>query len=161
MGHSFSPSQSHQVSTFFVFGSSFPFLNSGKGFCFSGIRKEMDDPENYSIDLDLSEYVEKLDQKDAKQIITKIQRDKLYIMDLNYSSHAVCNIFTSLVWQCNYCGNTYILWNGSWYYVEHSFLNEVCRYIDSIPITLQTFPNCQHGEREGSYNQRVADGNEQ
>ena len=37
IGHSFTPSQSHQVSTFFVFGSTSPFLNSGKGFCFSGI----------------------------------------------------------------------------------------------------------------------------
>jgi len=52
-GHSFSPSQNHQISTFFVSGLAIPSLNSGNGLCFSGIGAlpTIDTPPPYALRL--------------------------------------------------------------------------------------------------------------
>lgn len=127
------------------------------GFCFSGIRKNLDDACNYSFDPDFLEYIEKLDNKDISQIMNKIRKDKLFSMDLNGFSRSVGSIYSAIVWQCEYQQKTYFLWNGYWYYVEQSFLKEVNDYLQSIPKNLVTLPKCHSGESEGAYNKRVAD----
>lgn len=126
------------------------------GFCFSGIRKNLNDSENYSYDPDIEEYVKYIDEKDTKKVLDKLRRHKLYSIDFNGNNNSVCSIYNAIVWQCTYNQKTYILWNGAWYYVENNFLNEVNSFVDNIPMSNIVLPKCRNGEKEGDYNIRAA-----
>lgn len=134
-------------------------IESIEGYCFSGIGKDLKNISNYSFEPSLIEYIEKLTTNDHQKIIDKIRRDKLMAIDLNGAYNSICNIFSSIVWECCFLKKTYILWDGSWYYVEKDYLKEVNNFINKIPICSQTLPNCNYGESEGEYNERVAQNN--
>lgn len=130
-----------------------------KGFCFTGIGKKQDDANNYLFDPDIAEYVEKLTEKTEKQIIDKLRNDKLLAIDLNDNVLTICNIYSAIVWQCTFQDKTYILWNGAWYLVEDSFVQEVSSFIKKIETNHLSLPQCNSNESEGAYNQRVASNN--
>ena len=90
------------------------------GFCYSGIGKKKDAPENYNLNLDVSEYVNSV--REGCNVYAKIRRDKLYAMNSDGVPFAVCSIYASLVFQTEYEGKNYIFCSGTWYQVETSFL---------------------------------------
>lgn len=128
------------------------------GFCYSGIGKKMDDGDNYNLDLDLTEYVEKF--KPGINVCEKIHRDKLYAMNSDGVPFAICSIYAALVFQTKYEGKNYILCSGTWYYVETSFFEQVNNFIKTkVPISNVVLPDCPSDKDEGAYNEMVADGN--
>jgi len=129
------------------------------GFCFSGISKDLKDESNYSFEPDLLEYVKDFEKKDIQTIIDKIRRDKLMAIDLNGNKKVICNIFSSIVFECNYSGKTYIIWNGAWYCVETNFYKQVNEYVNTIPSSTCSLPKCIYDESEGTYNERISNTN--
>ena len=128
------------------------------GFCYSGIGKKLNDDENYNLDLDLTEYVEKI--KPNTNIYQKIRRDKLYAMNIDGTPFAICNIYAALVFQTEYEGKNYILCSGTWYYVEASFFEQVNNFIiTKVPISDVILPDCPFDKNEGAYNEMVASSN--
>lgn len=126
------------------------------GFCYSGIGKKLDVAENYNLDLDLTEYIEKI--KQGTNVCQKIHRDKLYAMTSDGIPFAVCSIYAALVFQTEYEGKNYILCSGTWYYVEASFFDRVNNFINTkIPISDIKLPDCPRDEDEEAYNKMLAE----
>ena len=127
-----------------------------EGFCFTGLGKKTADASNYTYEPDFLEYVTCNENKDKVQLLDKLRRDKLVSIDANGNSQIMCNIYNAIVWQYTLNRKTYILWNGSWYYVEQAFVHEVAEYLNTIPVITLSLPKCRAGEREGLYNERAA-----
>lgn len=129
------------------------------GFYYSGIRKKKNESENYTLDLDITEYIESINPE--INVYRKIQNDKLYAMTIDGSTYAICSIYAALVFQTEYDGKNYILCSGTWYYVEESFYNQVNDYIKSnVPMANIKLPDCPKDKEEADYNKMVADGDE-
>lgn len=125
------------------------------GFCYSGIGKKLDVAENYNLDLDLTEYIEKI--KAGTNIYQKLRRDKLYAMNSDGTPFVVCSIYAALVFQTKYEEKNYILCSGVWYYVESSFFDQVNSFINTkIPLSNIELPDCPSDKDEGAYNEMVA-----
>jgi uncharacterized protein (TIGR04141 family) len=126
------------------------------GFCYSGIGKNVNHDDNYNLDLDLAEYVEKI--RPETNLYQKIRRDKLYAMNSDGTSFAICSIYAALVFQTEYEGKNYILCSGTWYYVETSFFEQVNNFIKTrVPISSVVLPDCPSDKNEGAYNEMAAD----
>lgn len=129
------------------------------GFCYSGYGKKTDDPKNYSLNLDLTEYIESI--KPDSKVYKKIRRDRLYGMTAEGTPFVISSIYSSLVYQTEYEQKHYILCSGSWYQVDTSFLNQVDNFIRTkITIADINLPDCGENEHEGDYNERVAKSND-
>ncbi len=125
------------------------------GFCYSGIGKKLSDAENYELNLNLFEYIEKINP--TTNIYQKIRRDRLYAMNVEGTSFAICSIYSALVFQTEYEGQNYILCAGTWYQVETSFFNQVNNFIRTrVTISDIVLPNCPKDKHEGDYNEQVA-----
>ena len=128
------------------------------GFCYSGIGKKLDEAESYNLDLDLTEYIEKI--KAGTNILSKLHRDKLYAMNSDGTPFVICSIYAALVFQIKYDEKNYILCSGTWYYVESSFFNQVNSFINAkIPLSNVNLPDCPSDKDEGAYNEMVAESN--
>jgi len=125
------------------------------GFCYSGISKKLDDSDNYSLDLDLTEYVNSI--KPGIDIYQKIRRDKLYAMTSDGIPFAICSIYAALVFQTEYEGKNFIFCSGAWYYVETSFFEQVNNFIKTrVPCSSIILPDCPADKNEEEYNIMVA-----
>ena len=128
------------------------------GFCYSGIGKRLDVAENYNLDFDLTEYIEKI--KAGTNVYQKLRRDKLYAMNFDGTPFAVCSIYAALVFQTKHEEKNYILCSGTWYYVESSFFNQVNSFISTrIPLSSVDLPDCPSDKDEGAYNEMVTENN--
>lgn len=128
------------------------------GFCYSGIHKDLEKHENYSLDLDVSEYISKIN--DETKVIPKLHRDRLYAMNSDGTPFTICNIYSALTFQTEYEGKNYILCSASWYQVEKSFFTRVNKFIqENIPVSTVDLPDCPKNCAEGDYNQMAASGN--
>ena len=125
------------------------------GFCYSGIGKKTDDPNNYSLSLSPVEYIEKI--KPDTNVYQKIRRDKLYGLTADGAPFVIGSIYSALVFQTEYEGKHYILCSGTWYQVDTPFFEQVNNYITSmIKISELHLPNCSKDDSEGTYNEKVA-----
>lgn len=128
------------------------------GFCYSGIGKKTEDADSYSLNLDLSEYLDKI--RPDTNIYEKIKRDKLYAMTVDEVPFAISSIYAALVFQAELCNVTYILCSGNWYQVDTSFFNTVHDFVKkNVPIASFSLPDCPSNMKEGAYNEFVANGN--
>ena len=128
------------------------------GFCFSGIGKKTDNPENYSLEIDLIEYLSKIDNN--SNIYAKIKRDKLLAISTNEEVYSTGNVFSSIIFQTTHEKDTFILVSGNWYRIDSSFFERVYTYVKTkIPVASVILPTCRNGESEGDYNKRVCDNN--
>lgn len=129
------------------------------GFCYSGIGVNKDEAENYKLNLDITEYLEKI--KPGTNIYQKIKRDKLYGLTPDGTPFVICSVFSALVFQAEYEGKHYILCAGTWYQVDTSFFEQVNNYIRTIiKISDISLPDCNADMNEEDYNKMVADGND-
>jgi len=127
------------------------------GFCFSGIGKKTESADNYTIEIDFSEYITKIDKE--KNVYAKIKRDKLLAMTSTDEVYSTGSVYNSLIFQATYENNTYILVSGNWYLIDTDFYNRVYSFVkDKIPTASLTLPECYVGETEGTYNNRVSSG---
>lgn len=125
------------------------------GFCYSGIKKKLDDPESYTLNLNPEQYIENI--KSGTNIYQKIKRDKLFGLNPDGTFFVISSIYNSLVFQTSYEGKNYILCSGTWYQVETSFYDQVNSYISTmVKISDIHLPECAEGVTEGDYNRRVA-----
>ncbi len=125
------------------------------GFCYSGINKQLDNPDSYTLNLDPEEYIDKI--QPGINIYQKIKRDKLYGLNPDGSYFVISSIYNSLVFQTSYEGKNYILCSGTWYQVEASFYDQVNNYVSTmVKISDIHLPECAAGEAEGEYNKRIA-----
>ncbi len=125
------------------------------GFCYSGCGKKLDNPENYSLNLDINEYIENI--KPNVNVYQKIRRDKLYGLNVDGTPFTISSIYASLVFQTEYDGKHYILCSGSWYQIDTSFLNQVNNFIrTNIKESDIDLPDCEMNDPEGIYNEKVA-----
>ena len=128
------------------------------GFCLGGMKKNRNERSSYTIDIDFSEYVDKLDLK--CDISAKLKRDRLYIMNSNETVFSKFSLYSCLTYQVKHDNNMYILNSDSWYIVETNFYDEIYNYVknqvDNCDLSL---PECLHEEREEDYSKRVCESN--
>ena len=77
------------------------------GFCYSGIKKKLDDPESYTLNLNPDEYINNI--KPGINIYLKVKRDKLYGLNPDGTHFVISSIYNALVFQTSYEGKNYIL----------------------------------------------------
>ncbi len=129
------------------------------GFCYSGIKNKTDDPNSYNLNLDISEYIDKINTD--SNIDLKIRRDRLLAMNSDEVPFSICSIYSALVFQTKYDNKDYIFCSGTWYQVEKSFFEMVNSYIKTrIKISDINLPNCPCGMYEGEYNEKVSTEND-
>lgn len=125
------------------------------GFCYSGIKKSTSKTENYTLALDLTEYIESI--KPDTNVYQKLRRDKLYGLTADGIPFVISSIYSSLVFQTEYKSKHYILCSGTWYLVDDTFFNQVNDYIRTkIRISDVSLPNCDKAENEEEYNKRIS-----
>lgn len=128
------------------------------GFCYSGIGKNPNESENYTLDLDLTEYIESI--KPDTNVYQKIRRDKLYGLTSDGIPFTISSIYSSLVFQTEHENKHYILCAGTWYQVDNSFFDQVNDYVSKqVKISDFSLPDCDKKDDEGKYNEKVANGN--
>jgi hypothetical protein len=128
------------------------------GFCFSGIGKKSEDRESYVLNIDLSEYIDKVHP--GTNIYQKIKRDRLLAMTVDEVVFPISSIYSSLVFQTEFEGSTYILCSGNWYEINASFYCTVHDFVRRrVPSASFSMPDCPNNMKEEEYNQFVVDGN--
>lgn len=134
------------------------------GFCYSGIHKNTNVPENFNLNLDISEYINSKYVnriKEDSDISNKIHRDKLFAMNSDEVCFPICSIYTALVFQIEYENKNFILCSGTWYQVETSFFNQVNSFIQTrIHKSTINLPECPKDMNEGDYNKMVVENND-
>jgi uncharacterized protein (TIGR04141 family) len=126
------------------------------GFCFSGIKKKIDDHDNYLLNLDIRDYLDEI--KPGTNLLQKIKRNKLYVVTADGVQFPICNIYNALVFQIEFEDKTYILCSGNWYQIDKSFFETVRKYIDeNIKISDIELPKCPAQYDEAEYNLLVAE----
>lgn len=124
------------------------------GFCYSGIKKKTEDSSNYNLNLDITEYIDKINPD--SNIDQKIRRDRLLAMNSDEVPFTVCSIYSALVFQTKYNNYDYILCSGTWYQVEKNFFEMVNNYIETrIKISDISLPDCPCDMHEGEYNEKI------
>ena len=125
-----------------------------KGFLITGEGKRKADLTNYSFEIEFEEYFDLLGNTE-KDLGDKLKRDKLVALDNEDGMENICNIYTALIAQVILDEEVYILYSGQWYKIKQSFYEEVMSFISNIPICEIELKECEIGESEGSYNERI------
>ena len=128
------------------------------GFCYSGIGKRCDNPDNYTLNLNPDEYINKI--KPETNVYNKLKRDKLYGLTPEGISFVISSMYNAIIYQACYEGKNYILCAGTWYQVEPSFYDQVNNYVNTrVKISDIHLPDCSSVLAEGDYNKCVASAN--
>lgn len=128
------------------------------GFMFSGMHLSPENLDNYSINLDITDYANSI--KPGINIYNKIRRDKLYGMTGDGTIFVVSNILNAIVFQTTYEENNYILCSGTWYQIDNTFFDQVNSFISTkVTYTDILLPDCSPTMSEGEYNSSVATNN--
>lgn len=88
-----------------------------------------------------------------------LKRHQIYVKDsTNNEIIDHWSIHKCIVYETQLEDDIYILTVGSWFKVNHAFVEEVNIYLEAIPDTTNiTLPPCRAAEREDDYSIRVAD----
>lgn len=122
------------------------------GFCYTGIGLNEEDQKNYTVDLDLNDYVTKI--RSGTNVNQKIRRDKLMGITNSGSSFTICSIYAALTYQICHENENYILYAGKWYRVNAPFFEHVSKYITTyVKKANITLPVCEKNMCEGEYNE--------
>lgn len=128
-----------------------------KGFCFSGMGKNKNEEDNYNLDFDIEEYIDKI--RPGTILLDKLKRDRLYAITSEEIIYSVCNVYSAIVFQTSYNHKTFILYAGSWYKINNNFYETVTNYVDrEIPISNIILPECTE-QVEEKYNELVTEAN--
>ncbi|MEO2219654.1 DUF6119 family protein [Chromobacterium vaccinii] len=97
------------------------------------------------------------------QSISNLKSDKIYCHDIN-GGERYYSIAKSIYYETTPSNNSYILFSGDWYEIDHAFHNSIDATINAIPLSSIQFPaptiSIVNGktviENEGAYNAKVA-----
>lgn len=80
------------------------------GFLIEGSGKRKNKKESYSVNINLSEYVETIPKE--KEILSKIKSNKVYAMDVDGYPFPLTSVYNALVYQTEHNNITYMLCDG-------------------------------------------------
>jgi uncharacterized protein (TIGR04141 family) len=111
-------------------------------------------------DLDINNYFNYINRFERFEL-DHIKRHSVYVWDVGKENQvAKWKLYDCIVFETDYEDNKYILTMGSWFKVDEEFANLVEGYIREIPDAMLTLPECGASEKEGEYNLRVGNENE-
>jgi uncharacterized protein (TIGR04141 family) len=126
------------------------------GFSFTRSKKEL------SPTIQSSKYLSGIEDKDAVTI-ESIKRDRLFITDIhgNEFSHS---IYKCVYFESSDAQKTNLIFGGTWYEIDNSFIGRIESVLDQIEISTLPFPPIETWEEddktkietEGDYNERAA-----
>ena len=129
------------------------------GFLIDGSAKRKNKKESYSVNINLSEYVETIPEE--KDILSKIKSNKVYAMDVDGNHFPLTSVYNALVYQTEHDNITYMLCDGFWYKIEESFCNRVNDFIQkNVKKSKIILPECGCSMHEGEYNEEAVKNNE-
>lgn len=109
-------------------------------------------------DIDYINYFQNV--KKGVDLLAKLKRDYLIIVDFEGNEQKVCNIMKAIITQIRLEDKMYVLIQEKWLAVDQNFYEEVHSYIKTIPICNLEFKECKKDENEGDYNDRMASNSE-
>lgn len=124
-----------------------------KGFLLTGMGKNSNDEEEYSVDINLEEYLKKI--RPNSNIYSKLRRDHLNALDGNGNIFSMCSVLAALTAQVEYDNKVYILCDSRWFQIETDFFAMVKAEVSKIPISDLDLPECEKGEDEDQYNKKL------
>lgn len=108
-------------------------------------------------DLDIANYFNYINRHEKLEL-DQIKRHSVFVWDLGKENYIKWKVYDCIVFETDYEQSKYILTMGNWFKVNEEFANLVEGYIREIPDAILTLPECGASEKEGEYNLRV--GNE-
>lgn len=125
------------------------------GFLITGAREKIKEKENYSLEVDFKQYLSRV----PIHSIEELNKRELLCMDNSGETQRACSLYRALTTEITHDNQIYVLFDAKWYIVDNDFAAQVRTCISSINISDIEFPLCKKNEKEGVYNQRVADSN--
>jgi uncharacterized protein (TIGR04141 family) len=112
--------------------------------------------DNVQADLDIDEYLATLD--DVEQIaIADLKRQRISVrFSGSGQAHPQWSVHDSIVFETDIGDHVYVLSAGGWYEVAKTFAKRVSKRLKSICASSLSLPDAGAGEKEGEYNERVA-----
>ena len=108
-------------------------------------------PRHY--DIRILNFIETL--KGNSTDIKKLNQRKIFCVDSDDFTVYERSVYRFIYAEVTYQSDVYILNNGKWYRVSHSFAEQVNSYFASVPKYPKSLP-IYNDETEGDYNERVA-----
>ncbi len=108
-------------------------------------------------DIDYINYFQNI--KEGVDLLAKLKRDYLIIVDFEGNEQKVCNIMKAIITQIRLEDKMYVLIQEKWLAVDQDFYEEVHSFSETIPVSNLQFKECKKGESEGKYNDTIAKSN--
>jgi uncharacterized protein (TIGR04141 family) len=67
------------------------------------------------------------------------------------------SVYDCIVWETQFNNRTYVLFDGRWFEIEAAFAARVNQYVNGLIENTMAFPNAAAGQKEGPYNEQVAE----
>lgn len=127
------------------------------GFYLTGMGKRKNHTVSDLIDYD--EYFNKIRNGTASNILVKLKKDSLVGIDINSVDYKISNIYDGIVFETQHNNAKYLLCYGDWFEINNQFYNQIKEKIKAVNKCSIVFPPCEKGEREETYNARIANNN--
>lgn len=147
--------ESHDLNNIYISPPDIIDWNEVNRFFIRGIRLKKGNPDNLELEQLLELYWEEINNN--KEILEKLKRDKLEVIDLEDEYRSLGSMYNALVAQVQYEDKLYILSGKKWYLIEEQFYDRVVAEMQRIPESNIDFPICNAGETEGEYNKRISE----
>lgn len=89
----------------------------------------------------------------------KLMRQKLYFKESTNEEIIGFNLWRFLNFETEYSGNHYVFTLSNWYRVDKNYYKSIYEYCSKIEESSIHFPDCDKGEDEGKYNEKMANSN--
>lgn len=127
------------------------------GFYLTGMRKGKN--HNISDLIDFDEYFNSIRNNNSINVLGKLKRDELRSIDINSADNKISNIYDGIVFDTQYNNAKYLLCYGDWFEINNKFYTQIKKKIRGVKKCSIVFPPCKKGEREETYNARLAGNN--
>ncbi len=129
------------------------------GLFFTGMGKI--DLEDLDMALDYENYLEKIKSNSKMDVLAKLKRDKIKALTDTNEEFSISKVYDGIIYELVFEEKKYLLCNGDWFKVDKDFYEEIKEKISSCPICSIQLSELKLGEREGDYNKRMCDSNEE
>lgn len=117
------------------------------------------DFDDLDMTLNYEGYLEKF--KTNIDVLAKLKRDKIMAFTDTEEEFMISKVYDGIIYELVFEEKKYLLCNGDWFKVNKDFYEEIKEKISSCPICSIQLPELKIGEREGDYNKRMCDSNEE
>lgn len=147
--------ESHDLNNIYISPPDIIDWNEVNRFFIKGIRLKKGNPDNLELEQLLELYWEEINNN--KEILEKLKRDKLEVIDLDDNCRPLSSMYNALIAHVQYEDKLYILSGKKWYLIEEQFYDRVVAEMQRIPESNIDFPICNADETEGEYNKRISE----